>query len=187
MRSRGAGYRSFRGQARTIRATATHPARAAAIPTPMIQPRVADSGKGDVAASMTARSQQSSAILQGPERAWLVSHNFGCARFTGRFSCAIPGTPRSRANDLNEIACAPRLGHKRDVARHLVPAHIPGGEDDPEIGPEAARHLGQLGAAHARHAHISEQDLDLGMSLEDRQRTMTIVGVEHLTAAGQKR
>src|SRR4051812_39013815 len=100
----------------------------------MIQPRVADSGKGDVAASMTARSQQSSAILQGPERAWLVSHNSGWARFRGRFPCAIPATTRSRANDLNEIACAPRLGHEWDVARDILPAHIPGGEDDPEIG-----------------------------------------------------
>ena len=34
-----------------IRATTTQTARAAAIPTPITQPRVADSGNGDIAAS----------------------------------------------------------------------------------------------------------------------------------------
>jgi len=42
--------------------------------------------------------------------------------------------------------------------------------------------LGQIGSTHAGHAHISEQYLNLGADLQDLQRAMTIVGVEHLTA-----
>jgi hypothetical protein len=45
-------YRSFRGQDRTIRAITTQIPRAAAIPIPMTQPKVADSGKGDTAVSV---------------------------------------------------------------------------------------------------------------------------------------
>jgi len=51
MRNPETRYRSFLGQERTIRAITTQPTRAAAIPTPITQPRVADSGKGDIAAS----------------------------------------------------------------------------------------------------------------------------------------
>src|SRR5215210_6832187 len=89
---------------------------------------------------------------------------------------------RSTTNNVGEVTCAPRLGHKRNTSRDIVAAHIPGGEDDPEIGPQPTCHLGQLGAAHAGHTHISEQDLDLGAGLKDLQRTLAIVGVEHLTA-----
>jgi hypothetical protein len=45
------GYRLFRGQDRTSKAITTQSTRALAIPTPMTQPRVADSGKGDIPAS----------------------------------------------------------------------------------------------------------------------------------------
>ncbi len=45
------GYRPFRGQDRTSKAITMQATRAAAIPTPRTQPRVADSGKGDIAAS----------------------------------------------------------------------------------------------------------------------------------------
>src|SRR5215212_849236 len=44
-------YRFFQGQDRTIRRTTTQTPRAAAIPTPITQPRVADSGKADISAS----------------------------------------------------------------------------------------------------------------------------------------
>ena len=46
---KGARYRPLQGQDRTIKATTTKPARAAAMPTPITQPRVANSGKGDMA------------------------------------------------------------------------------------------------------------------------------------------
>ena len=45
------GFRLFRGQDRTSQAITTQSTRALAIPTPMAQSRVADSGKGDIAAS----------------------------------------------------------------------------------------------------------------------------------------
>jgi hypothetical protein len=44
-------YRSFQGRDRRISAMITQPTRAAAIPTPITQPKVADSGKSDIAAS----------------------------------------------------------------------------------------------------------------------------------------
>ena len=87
-----------------IRAITTQPTRAA-IRMPMIQPRVPDSGRGDIAASVTARSQHPSVVFQVTERAWLVSHKSGYAR------CRY----RGGANDVGEISGAPRLGHKRNV------------------------------------------------------------------------
>src|SRR3954464_10817342 len=47
----------LRGQDRTIRAITTQPTKTAVIPMPMTQPKVVDSGKGDIAASELSRSR----------------------------------------------------------------------------------------------------------------------------------
>ncbi len=50
-------YHPFRGQDRTSKAITTQSTRALAIPRPMIQPQVADSGNSDIAASGSVLSR----------------------------------------------------------------------------------------------------------------------------------
>src|SRR3954454_8361731 len=83
---------------------------------------------------------------------------------------------------LSDGVHPPRLWHKGDVGWHVPRADIAGGEHDAQIRPQTLCGLSQFGPAHAGHTHIREQHLDLGMSLEQLEGLVTVVGVEHLTA-----
>src|SRR3954462_14007798 len=83
---------------------------------------------------------------------------------------------------LSDGVRPPGLRDKGDVGWHILLADIAGGEHDPQIGPQTLRGFGQLGSTHARHTHIGKQNLDLGMSLEQLEGLVAVVGVEHHAA-----
>src|SRR5215207_7867632 len=83
---------------------------------------------------------------------------------------------------LSDGVHPPGLRDKGDVGWYVLRADIAGGEHDLEIRPQTLRRFGQFGSAHAGHADIREQNLDLGVGLEQLEGVVTVVGVEHLTA-----
>src|SRR3954465_13664812 len=85
---------------------------------------------------------------------------------------------------LSNGAPPPGFSDKADITRNVLLADIAGGEHDLEIGSRTLCYFGQFDSAHAGHADISKQDLDFGMSLEQLQGLVTVVGVEHRTAEG---
>src|SRR4051812_33121203 len=99
----------------------------------------------------------------------------------GAQGVAAPRSGRVR-DRLSDVLRPPGLRDEGDVGWHLRPAHIAGGEHDLEIRAQTLGCLGQFGAAHAGHAYVREQHLDLRMSPEKLQGLLTVVGVEHRTA-----
>src|SRR3954463_6507397 len=83
---------------------------------------------------------------------------------------------------LSDGVHPPGLRDKGDVGWYVLRADIAGGEHDLQIRPQTLRRFGQFGSAHAGHTDIREQNLDLGVGLEQLEGVVTVVGVEHLTA-----
>ena len=93
-----------------------------------------------------------------------------------RAGAAEPLGSMEVGDHLGEGVHSPGFGHKRNVGRHVLRPDIAGGEHDPQIRPQTLGSLGQFGSAHAGHAHIREQDLDLRAGLEELQCAMAVVG-----------